>query len=1674
MHRTDKSMEDDVLVELAESSFSYIDIGKFFGGSSPILLVGTSIIDFINNQVLRSTTSLIFESACDLLARQLALNGLTHIRLLLIESNPKGANETAQNEKPSEVTSRLDKNTRILVETLSSNLDTLFITWGHENDPNSLRAHASTCLLVLAAQTGSLSTPIVKSSLKAGISVALLSERSFLLGERLYCFTRVIDDIVSQNMTLKSQIEIETPTHNTPPFVPILIPILFNTNTTSSLLIPHVSESDRGNTNMSTSALTSLLSNEREKNEENILFLQTPSITYSEDYRQIKEDLDPITDFDPDAKTSNYASKRKNKLTPEQQESRDEQVIMKRISTYAGSLHGASTCFNAVLRSEPAGGKSQVKGKPIPSKNEKINMGKYDPDSETSKKSGGIAGAAKMSTAQKIREENEKRILDADLVRQKKVLAVAMETAATGRSLDAKLAALESLRITKSNAQSSVYISMLLAKIGIYQDAWKQEMLLKASLATSLNDADFSYAVSMFEILFEIADDPVLFRSLTELQLDAQILPMLAMFGFMDAARMFIAAWGVSTGNISQPSQLKKSTPATKQDSKGNTPHAINIRLETALARARIEVGKYKVRHSYARFQLLFCGHLASRLETEKKVIDARVRFSPDPWQVALLDAVDANESALICAPTSSGKTFICYYAMEKILRQSDSDTVLYVAPNKALMDQVVADIYARFGHKQYPSKSSNRLFGYLSDFESFHPWEAQVLVTFPEILEKYVTSPLFCESYWKERVKYIILDEIHTISEEGKSSAWEKILMAAQCPILALSATLGNKNSFYRWLFTLQAQAGIPCRLIDHSERYSDLLRYVYVPGECSNTTGASSRFIQNRVSSTNNDLSEQDIHTPSPCPSSMINTTHSSLTSVRKRVPGGGAVLLLHPVLSLSYEDLATNRTLPSDFYFLSGDAVRLWDALHSLVTTSFSEIDSGLLDEISSLNYEKMAIFQKFRITRAEIRIYSTRLMDLLRIGVLEKKISPLFFASLKQLLSRKANHGTTETSQESSSLISNPHSGGTRWLLDTVIPLLVELSVEQKLPAIIFHFDRSFCTQLAIHIIEYLERAEALKRVKYAKEDRACATEVARTERALRRTRDAEKKQGKDAWIEDAMESERMTDMMAMLCRSQQLDPDLVFYDQRWKVSDAQLGELIETQGVSRRMTSPEEKILLRGLYRGIGVHHRGVPKRYLSLVEHLFRLRHLQVVVAGNTLALGINMPCKSVIFACGEDAGDIESNLYQHNDNNNACPSNSGQSTGASSLALTPLDYRQASGRAGRRGYDALGHVVFWGLSKPRMDALITSTIPSVRGDCSLDASMSLQAFHMAKAKPFSLDLSTLSISSNTPMNSIFKKDTTAELFVRRFLTAPLCLLGQLEQDSMSDQDKATSDVVTGTSNTVPALESHFRRLVGALGGLGLLNPSTGAPTVYARLALLIPSQMPAAIIVAYLIRIGWLDLLCNAFNTSPDSTLNSLMAFFCRFVQCRFLFRSYSSEQTLSVPSLPLGSLYNRLIAEIEEYNLVLLRHFNIGDVSIEEKTALPSKSDNSVNVGSLSKHQHPLTKSQEGALVLNARLASTTNLCLKLKAPIYAIPPGVIISGYIWDYFTHADPKRIYMIYGVTEMELWQDLSEFSSFLKQLKEMVLNEPIANMNTRAAISELTHSFIKKFKQMWA
>ncbi len=130
----------------------------------------------------------------------------------------------------------------------------------------------------------------------------------------------------------------------------------------------------------------------------------------------------------------------------------------------------------------------------------------------------------------------------------------------------------------------------------------------------------------------------------------------------------------------------------------------------------------------------------------------------------------------------------------------------------------------------------------------------------------------------------------------------------------------------------------------------------------------------------------------------------------------------------------------------------------------------------------------------------------------------------------------------------------------------------------------------------------------------------------------------------------------------------------------------------------RLTSPEERTALReiaerhvedlsdadlrvlgygrfvsGLEAGVAAHHAGMVPAFRETVEECFAKTLVKVVFATETLALGINMPARTVV---------IES-LSKY--------------SGAGHVDLTAGEYTQLTGRAGRRGIDAVGYAaVLW------------------------------------------------------------------------------------------------------------------------------------------------------------------------------------------------------------------------------------------------------------------------------------------------------------------------------------------------------------------------------------------
>ncbi|MBW9093886.1 DEAD/DEAH box helicase [Microbacterium jejuense] len=118
---------------------------------------------------------------------------------------------------------------------------------------------------------------------------------------------------------------------------------------------------------------------------------------------------------------------------------------------------------------------------------------------------------------------------------------------------------------------------------------------------------------------------------------------------------------------------------------------------------------------------------------------------------------------------------------------------------------------------------------------------------------------------------------------------------------------------------------------------------------------------------------------------------------------------------------------------------------------------------------------------------------------------------------------------------------------------------------------------------------------------------------------------------------------------------------------------EIREVIE----ERTRTLQEEDLAVLGFWewrdnleRGVASHHAGLLPAFKEVVEELFQRKLVKVVFATETLALGINMPARTVVLE----------KLEKFN--------------GEARVAITSGEYTQLTGRAGRRGIDVEGHAV--------------------------------------------------------------------------------------------------------------------------------------------------------------------------------------------------------------------------------------------------------------------------------------------------------------------------------------------------------------------------------------------
>jgi len=589
-------------------------------------------------------------------------------------------------------------------------------------------------------------------------------------------------------------------------------------------------------------------------------------------------------------------------------------------------------------------------------------------------------------------------------------------------------------------------------------------------------------------------------------------------------------------------------------------------------------------------------------------------RFKLEKWQCDVLSSIDKNQSAVVCAPTSSGKTLLSTYTCKKT-----SGTVLFVLPSEVLVWQVAATYYEFF-------RGNVTICTDLITFQEISG-DAQVYIGTPRALELSITKVRGCAGQEMVRAEkefmvldggyskfdYLVLDEVHTLNgPEG--DALQRIIKACKCPCLALSATIGNALQLKNWFQEVTKQH---MEVIESEEGKVDIPREVVLKE-------FSARFINlQRYVVTQSD------------------------TKNSKKIK----LVKLHPVAAMTQERLKDRPELIASLAMTPMDMMDLWKKMRSI-------FPSTVLEDLDDPDHFFNNLDSK-RITLDQTREYEIHLKK--RLTVLSDTHPDLYERLRKAQLPPP---------------ISAAHD-----ISDQLYGVIEQLKQNDLLPAVAFQLDTYGAFNMFKNLLARLESEQVAEFPNYRKD----LIKLAREKAAMRKVA-AGKSRSENAV--DAEEDAKMG-----------LTDDLLIQEDTTKPHDKYVlsaaGKRLsygEVEDIMADMKKSGEKVdinhaLIRGLRRGIAIYTNEVGfSCYRRQVQMLAQKGRIAVVFSDSALAFGVNMPFRTCVF-CG-DMGD----------------------------KLTPLIAQQMQGRAGRRGMDVQGNVIYVGMDWAYIENLMLGQISQVVG----------------------------------------------------------------------------------------------------------------------------------------------------------------------------------------------------------------------------------------------------------------------------------------------------------------------------------------------------------------------
>ncbi|XP_077296367.1 exosome RNA helicase Mtr4 [Arctopsyche grandis] len=188
-------------------------------------------------------------------------------------------------------------------------------------------------------------------------------------------------------------------------------------------------------------------------------------------------------------------------------------------------------------------------------------------------------------------------------------------------------------------------------------------------------------------------------------------------------------------------------------------------------------------------------------------------KFILDPFQKEAILCIDNNQSVLVSAHTSAGKTVCAEYAIALSLK--NKQRVIYTTPIKALSNQKFREFDEEFHDV-----------GLITGDVTINP-TASCLIMTTEILR----NMLYRGSEIMREVGWVVFDEIHYMRDKERGVVWEEslILLPDNVRYVFLSATIPNARQFAEWVCRLHKQ---PCHVLYTEYRPTPLQHYIYPSG--------------------------------------------------------------------------------------------------------------------------------------------------------------------------------------------------------------------------------------------------------------------------------------------------------------------------------------------------------------------------------------------------------------------------------------------------------------------------------------------------------------------------------------------------------------------------------------------------------------------------------------------------------------------------------------------------------------------------------------------------------------------------------------------------------------------------------------------------------------------------